>query len=79
MNDISNIDTNTDIDKYRTEIPLSANTLIRNHLKNNGQTITWLAQKVQLDSKYLTAVLIGHHPLTEKNRQKINEVFKTEY
>lgn len=56
---------------------------ISDHLRDNGQSITWLAKKVGLSRSYLHNMLKSpppyKQPLPEAVRQKINEVLKTNY
>lgn len=56
---------------------------ILEHLKENGQSISWLAKKLDLSTGHLYMVLKGNskikRELSEVNRLKINQVLKTNY
>lgn len=53
------------------------------HLEENGQSYTWLANKIGLSVGHLHLVLKGEGEnkkiLTKKNLDKINEVLKTKF
>lgn len=53
------------------------------HLSENGQKLSWLAEKVGITTGHLHSVLKGEgtvkRELTEKNRIKINETLGTNY
>ncbi len=57
--------------------------LIVKHLEDNGQRLKWLATSIGITTGHLHCVLKGEgavkRPLTEHNRQKINELLKTNY
>ena len=52
---------------------------IANHLKSRGITITFVAKQIDIDHRHLAHCLSGIYNLTEKNRQKINELLGTNY
>jgi Mor family transcriptional regulator len=56
---------------------------ITEHLKLNGQKMSWLAKKINLSPGHLHSVLKGKagvkRDLTEENLKKINEVLETEF
>lgn len=79
MNQFSNIENITDIEKTLTALNPFAHLQIKYCLKNRGQSITWVAGKLNIDRKYLSSVLLGIYPLTKKNRQKINELLNTDF
>lgn len=53
------------------------------HLEDNGQMLSWLANKIGISAGHLHSVLKGEgetkRSLTELSRQKINEVLNTDY
>jgi ADP-heptose:LPS heptosyltransferase len=53
------------------------------HLKDNGQKIQWLADKVGFSRQYIGLILTGKGPdkkrLTDEIREKINLVLKSDY
>lgn len=57
--------------------------LIVQHLADNGQKLSWLADKIGVTAGHLHSVLKGvdftKRELTEDNRRKINEALKTDY
>jgi len=57
--------------------------MIVEHLENNGQKFSWLAEKVGITSGHLHSVLKGvgfsKRELTESNLEKINEVLGTKF
>lgn len=57
--------------------------LIVEHLENNGQKLSWLAEKIGLTPGHLHSVLKGvdftKRELTEENRQKINQALNTDF
>lgn len=57
--------------------------LIVQHLEDNGQKLSWLADKIGLTAGHLHSVLKGvdftKRELTEDNRKKINEALGTNY
>jgi hypothetical protein len=57
--------------------------LIVKHLEDNGQKLSWLANKVGVTVGHLHSVLKGvkytKRELTEANRMKINEALGTHY
>lgn len=57
--------------------------LIVKHLEDNGQKMSWLAQKIGVSQGHLHSVLKGSgytkRDLTEKNKEKINEVLGTDF
>lgn len=65
--------------EFSIDIQLSAPKLIKNHLKKNGSTISWLARNVDMDVKHLSGVLRGADYFSEKNREKINNFLGTNY
>jgi len=66
--------------KVETQTPEE---LIVQHLENNGQKLTWLAEKIGCTTGHLHSVLKGvdftKRELTEENRKKINEALGTDY
>jgi len=56
---------------------------ILEHLKENGQSISWLAKKIDLSTGHLYMVLKGNskikRDLSDENRLKINQVLKSNY
>lgn len=57
--------------------------LIVNHLKENGQKMNWLADKLGLSAGHLHSVLKGKgkvkRELTEENLAQINEALGTQF
>lgn len=57
--------------------------LIVEHLKENGQSISWLARKMNLTHGYVFLMLKGKEytkkKLTETNRELINSILKTNF
>jgi len=57
--------------------------LIVQHLKVNGQKMSWLAGKINLSNGHLHSVLKGKknvkRQLTAENLQRINEVLGTQF
>lgn len=57
--------------------------LIVAHLENNGQKLSWLADKIGCTPGHLHSVLKGFkytkRELTEENRLKINQALGTEF
>lgn len=57
--------------------------LIVEHLENNGQKMSWLAEKVGVTAGHLHSVLKGEgnakRDLTEENLAKINEALNTKF
>lgn len=57
--------------------------LIVKHLEDNGQKMSWLADKINVTVGHLHSVLKGDEKvkrtLTEENRKKINELLGTSY
>lgn len=53
------------------------------HLENNGQKLSWLADRIGITPGHLHSVLKGveftKRELTEENRQKINQALGTNY
>ena len=53
------------------------------HLENNGQKMSWLADKIELSAGHLHSVLKGEdnvkRELTDENLKKINEVLGTKF
>lgn len=53
------------------------------HLSDNGQKMSWLANKIGLTSGHLHSVLKGEdftkRELTKENREKINNILGTDY
>lgn len=52
---------------------------IAKHLKSKGISITFIAKQLKTDPCHLARCLSGTSNLTEKNRQKINELMGTQY
>lgn len=58
--------------------------MIVEHLKSNGQKMSWLAEKIGVTAGHLHSVLKGKkknvkRDLTDENLQQINEVLGTEF
>lgn len=57
--------------------------LIVDHLKDNGQKLSWLADRIGCSVGHLHSVLKGEgftkRELTEENRFKINEALGTDF
>lgn len=57
--------------------------LIVEHMENNGQKLSWLADKIGLTPGHLHSVLKGveftKRELTEENRKKINSALGTDF
>lgn len=57
--------------------------LIVAHLENNGQKLSWLAEKIGVTAGHLHSVLKGvdytKRELTEENRIKINQALNTDF
>lgn len=57
--------------------------LIVKHLEENGQKLSWLADKIGLTVGHLYSVLKGDEKtkrvLTDENKAKINEALKTTF
>jgi hypothetical protein len=53
------------------------------HLENNGQKLSWLADKIEVTAGHLHSVLKGDkdtkRTLTEDNLKKINEALGTDF
>lgn len=68
------------MEKTLTKSPES---LIVEHLDNNGQRLKWLADKLQMSQPNLYFILKGKENnkrvLTERNRKRINEILGTDY
>lgn len=66
-----------------TKTELTVEQQIVKHLNENGQKLSWLANKIEVTSGHLHSVLKGigntKRELTEENRQKINSVLGTNY
>lgn len=62
---------------------LSIEERIVSHLKDNGQKMSWLADKIGVSPGHLHSVLKGEdfvkRELTDENRIKINEVLGTNF
>jgi uncharacterized protein YehS (DUF1456 family) len=63
--------------------PLTPEEQIVNHLKENGQKIQWLADRVGFSRQYIGLILTGKGKdkkrLTPEIREKINTILKTNY
>jgi hypothetical protein len=61
----------------------SAEEQIVEHLDNNGQKMSWLAEKIGVTGGHLHSVLKGEgnvkRELTEDNLEKINEALGTKF
>jgi hypothetical protein len=57
--------------------------LIVKHLEDNGQKMSWLADRIEVTVGHLHSVLKGDEKvkrtLTEENRRKINSVLGTSF
>ena len=66
-----------------TNEKLTPEQLIVKHLEDNGQKMIWLANKINITGGHLHSVLKGEgilkRELTQKNRDKINQVLGTNY
>lgn len=69
--------------KRMKETKLTTEQKIVAHLSDNGQKMSWLAEKIGLTTGHLHSVLKGvgtvKRELTEENRVKINETLGTNY
>lgn len=65
------------------EVEKSTEKLIVEHLKENGQKMSWLAEKLELSSGHLHSVLKGSgnikRELTKENLTKINNYLGTNF
>lgn len=52
---------------------------ISKELLERGISISFIARKIKTDPSHLSRCLCGTSNLTEKNRQKINELLGTNY
>lgn len=52
---------------------------IAKYLKSRGISISFIAKQIKTDRCHLARCLSGTSNLTEKNRQKINQLLGTEY
>jgi lambda repressor-like predicted transcriptional regulator len=53
--------------------------LIKDHLRERGTTVTWLALKIGVSPAHLLNILSKKRTLSEANKQKINETLKTNF
>lgn len=64
-------------------IDKSAEELIVAHLEDNGQKMSWLADKLEITAGHLHSVLKGEgnvkRELTDENLKKINEALGTKF
>jgi hypothetical protein len=67
------------MDILSTEIELPVYKKLHNELKNQGRTVEWLRSKLDFSYPHTYGLLTGRFTLTEKNRQKMNELLSTEY
>ena len=65
------------------EKQLTVEEKILQHLKENGQMLSWLAKKIKVSTGHLHSVLKGKddvkRTLTDKKKQAINSVLKTNF
>ena len=61
------------------QIELPVHIKLRNELKKQGRTISWLASELEFCYSHTHSILTGRFTLTEKNRKKINELLGTDY
>ena len=66
-----------------TTIEKTTEQLIVDHLRDNGQKLSWLAEKIELSLGHLHSVLKGEgnvkRELTEENLTKINSALCTKF
>ena len=66
-----------------TTIEKTTEQLIVDHLRDNGQKLSWLAEKIELSLGHLHSVLKGEgnvkRELTEENLTKINAALGTKF
>ncbi len=67
----------------KKEVKVTVEDKILTHLKENGQMLKWLAEKIGVTSGHLHSVLKGEgevkRALTENNKKKINEALNTDF
>jgi hypothetical protein len=75
--------TNMSVTQTAVAPPLTPEEQIVHHLKENGQKIQWLADRVGFSRQYIGLILTGKGKdkkrLTPEIREKINTVLKTNY
>lgn len=65
--------------EYEFKIDMETNVLFKNELKKRGISITWLADNIGIGIQHCSRILLGNKKLTEKTRQKMNEVLQTNF
>lgn len=64
-------------------LSMSVEEKIIEHLENNGQKMSWLAEKIGVTPGHLHSVLKGEgftkRELTDENREKINTALNTNF